>query len=389
MKQGLFAHLGCALAAGLLSALTVAAQEPQAAPLSKLSLKVVVGHGRPTFYPLPDENKQGAGGLIGAGQLPSARRLSGPPVDTVQLVFAREGSGARVTVYAHRGSGESRESLKVAECFVSERQEYTVTQLAAYGVEPLTLSVVGRVEVELVPPRVDSRLQGVEVSEIKIHAEAPSFELVLRNVSDKEIRAIEIEEYRGMMSKGPPPMYDWKQTLPVKPKKTFSVTLEFGWNGKETPEGHAVEPPDRVQLKSVLFTDGSYEGDSRFAARAEAFREGRKIQLKRLLELLRGLEETPADYTSLQGLAQQVEMLEPTVEWPAVNAFAERYQVLYGDELERLKGLIESGMKLQRGIMLNEVNRFLKQTSPASDPAATQRWLKMMREGYEKALAIV
>jgi hypothetical protein len=389
MKQGFLAHLGRALAAGLLSALTVAAQEPQAAPLSKLSLKVVVGHGRPTFYPLPDKNKQGAGGLFGAGQLPSARLLSGPPVDTVQLAFAREGSGARITVYAHRGSGESRESLKVAECFVSERQEYTVTQLAAYGVEPLTLSVVGRVEVELVPPRVDSRLQAVEVSEVKIHAEAPSFELVLRNVSDKEVRAIEIEEYRGMMSKGPPPMYDWRRTLPVKPGKTFSVTLEFGWNGKETPEGHAVEPPDRVQLKSVLFTDGSYEGDSRFAARAEALREGRKVQLKRVLELLRGLEETPADYASVQGLAQQVEMLDSTFEWPAVSAFAERYRVLYGDELERLKGLIESGMKSQRGIMLNEVNLFLKQTSPASDPAVIQRWLRTMREGYEKALALV
>jgi hypothetical protein len=144
-----------------------------------------------------------------------------------------------------------------------------------------------------------------------------------------------------------------------------------------------------VQLKSVLFTDGSYEGDSRFAARAEALREGRKVQLKRVLEMLRGMEETPAGYASVQGLAQQVEMLESTVEWPAVSAFAERYRVLYGDELERLKGLIESGMKLQRGIMLNEVNLFLKHTSPALDPAVIQRWLKTTREGYEKALALV
>lgn len=354
----------------------------------KLSLAVAIGpRAAPTFYPLPDEDKKGMGAYIGFGQLPSARLPGGPPVDKVVLSFVREGNRARVAVYVHRGGEVNPESLKVAECVVGEWQEYTVTELAAYGVAPIRLSVVRRVEVELVAPRVDNGVKAVEVSEIKIHAEVPSFELVLRNASDKDIRAVEIEEYRGMRRKGGPPMYDWKRGPSIKPGKTLSVTLEFGWNGKATQGGHVVEPADRVQIKSVLFADGTYEGDSLFAARAEAYREGRRIQLGRVAEALRGLEEAPVDYSSLQGLTQRVEMLETSAEWSAVNAFAERYHVTEGEQLGRLKGQIELGMQLQRAATLSELNNFLAHTVQASDPAWAQRWVKAMRERYEVLLA--
>jgi hypothetical protein len=388
MKQGLLANLGRVLAFCLLLTLAAAAQTAQSGPPVKLSLRVAIGaRGVPSFYPLSDEEGKGAGASYGIRPLPSARLLSGPPVDTVTVSFVREGNGARVNVYAHRGSGENRESLKVAECVLGEWQECEATQLAAYGVEPFRLSVVRRVEVELTPPRVNNRTQAVVVDDIKIHAEVPSFELVLRNASEKEVRAVEVEEYRGMMPKGAPPMYNWKRTPVIKPGKTLSVTLEFGWNGKATPEGHAVEPPDRVEIKSVLFADGTYEGSSLFAARAEAYREGRRIQLGRVAEMLRELEAAPVDYASLQGLAQRVELLETFADWTAVNAFGERYHVANGEELERLKSLIESGMQLQRAAALAELNVFLGHPIQASDPVWAQRWVKAMRERYEILLA--
>ena len=388
MRLRPFSNLGRAPALCLLLTLAANAQSPQTEPPVKLSAKVAIGaHGVPSFYPLPDADGKEAGASYGVRPLASAGVLSGPPVDTVTVRFVRQGSRARAAVYAHRGGGEKRENLKVAECLLGEWQECEATGLAAYGVEPFRLSVVRRVEVKLTPPRFDSRLQAVEVSEIKVHPEVPSFELVLRNASEKEIRAVEIEEYRGWMPKGAPPMYDWKRTAPVKPGKTFSVTLEFGWNGKETPEGHAVEPPDRVHLKSVLFTDGTYEGSSLFAARAEALREGRRAQLKRVLEMIGELGEGFPDYSFVRGLVSRVEMLESTADWSAVNAFAERYRVTGGEELELLKSQIESGMQLQRGSILNDLNAFLQQVSLASDPAETQRRLKLIRESYEKRLS--
>ncbi|HEX8191102.1 MAG TPA: hypothetical protein VF586_22270 [Pyrinomonadaceae bacterium] len=390
MKSGLLSNLGRALAACLLSALAAAAQTPPPEPPVKLSLMAVIFEGAgPTFYPLADDDKKGMGAVIrDFRRLPSARFMGGPPVDTVVLFFSREGAAARVSVEAHRGGESARERLKVAEYVVGEGRMYALTQLAAYGVEPIRLGVVRRAEVELTPPRVDNRTKAVEVSEIKVHAEGPSFELVLRNASGKDLRAVEIEEYRGWTPKGPPPLYNWKAMPPVKPGKSFSVTLEFGWNSKATREGHAVEPPDRVSVRSALFTDGSYEGSSLFAARAEALREGRRIQLGLALEMLRESGEAPADFAFVQGLALRVGMLATVADWPAVNAFAERYRVYGGEELERLKSLIESGMQLQRAVMLDDLNLFLGHGA-AADPAAAGRWLKMTRERYEKLLADV
>ena len=379
------------LAISSLHSLHAGAQTPPEQTRAKLSLRVVIfERAAPTFYPLPDGDKSGSAAVIGAfGRLPSARLLGGPPVDTIQLNFAREGDGARVTVYAYRGSEAARESLRVAEYLVGEGREYAVSQLAAYGVEPVRLSVVRRVEVELVPPRVESRARSVEVGEIKTHPEVPSFELVLRNVSDKDLRAVEIEEYRGWMPKGAPPAYDWKSSTPVKSGKTWSVTLEFGWNGKATPEGHAVEPPDRVVIRSALFADGSYEGDSQFAALAEAFREGRRVQLRRVLEMMRGLGESADGYAAARELAPRVETLECSAEWSAVTEFAGRYAAMRGEELDKIKSQMEAGMRFQRAAVLAELNAFAAPSPAATNPEVARKWWQALIEKYEKSLPAV
>lgn len=118
MKFRLRATLGPALAACLLAAHAASAQTPQPGPPPlRLSVRVAIGaSGVPSFYPLPDEDGKGSSAFYGVRQLPSARLLSGPPVDTVTVSFVRAGSGARIAVHAHRGSGQGRESIKVAEC---------------------------------------------------------------------------------------------------------------------------------------------------------------------------------------------------------------------------------------------------------------------------------
>lgn len=102
-----------------------------------------------------------------------------------------------------------------------------------------------------------------------------------------------------------------------------------------------------------------------------------------MAELLRGVEETTVDYGSLQSLTQRVELLETSADWTAVNAFAERYGVSNGEELGRLKGLMESGMQIQRAAALAELHSFLGHQVQASDAAWAQRWVKAMRERYE------
>ena len=73
-------------------------------------------------------------------------------------------------------------------------------------------------------------------------------------------------------------------------------------------------------------------------------------------------------------------------EWPAVTEFAERYGAARGEELDRIKTQMEAGMRLQRGAALVELNTFVAQGLDAPDPGVAQKWLKALREKYEKLL---
>jgi hypothetical protein len=360
--------------------------QSQATPV-KLSLKVIIYEGAaPTFYPVGDADKAVAGGLIkDFRRLPSTVWRNDIRVNTLLVSGVRE--GARVRVFVSAYGEDSSPGAKVAECVIGEGEEYAVTQLSVYGIEPLRLGVVRRAEVKLTPPSVDNRTRAVEVTAIDVHESVPSFEMTLRNVSDKKITAVEIEEMRGWSRKGAPPLFDWRRMPPLKPGAVWKVTLEFGWNFKLTPEGHAVEPADRVVIGAVLFTDGSYEGDSRFASRAEAFEEGRRAQLARALEIMRASAHGGDARAEAREIAAAVGALDCAAEWPAVVELAGRYPAIYGHELDEIKSSIEEGMMWQRSFVATELNRFALSSPPNADPLRLKERLEAMRAAYEQSLA--
>jgi hypothetical protein len=139
----------------------------------------------------------------------------------------------------------------------------------------------------------------------------------------------------------------------------------------------------------VLFSDGGYEGDSLFAARAEAFKSGRRIQLTRLLEIMREWGEPPGIDTRevARELGARVEALECTAEWTAVTELAGLYPLVRGEELDKVKSSIEAGMEWQRSAVLNELKGFVTADNPASDPRVLRKWMKTRREKYEQLLA--
>lgn len=358
--------------------------------MTRLSLKLIMQDGaEPSFYPLGDAEGAGGNVLVGnISSLPSAR-FRGEPVHTLVMSFSRKGDGARVTVYVQGGRGESFREEKVDEFGLDEGFDYAVAKLADYGVRPIRVGVVRRADVELKPPAVRNRTQAVEVSEIKIHEEVPSFELLLKNVSDRDVAAVEIQERRGLMPKGAPPLFDWKSMPLIKPGGTFKVVLEFGWNSKAAPEGHVVEPADTVYVNSVLFSDGGYEGSSLFAAHAQAFKAGRRTQLARALEIVGGWEEQPGPDTGsvARELGARINALECAAEWEAATELAGRYSISQGEELGEIKNSVEAGMCWQRTALLREVIPAAASQQPSYEPRAVRAWVKATREKFEQMLS--
>lgn len=345
MRTTRLATFACVVLACLLASVAAYAQERQPPPraasaqekhAAKLSVALVIYDGAaPAYYPLADD-ESGMGAVIkNFKRLPPSPWKSYTQIETLTLLAVRDGSRARVSVFIPNETEGYPESGKVAACVLGEGGECVMTQLLAHGVEPFRVGVVRRIETKLSPPKVVNRTRGVEVTSVEVREAGPSFELTLHNASGKEIRAVGIEERRGWESKGSPPRYEWKKMELIKPDETWKVSIEFGWNLKSEQGGHAVEPPDRIIITSALFSDGSHEGDSSFAARAEALKAGRKAQLTRVLEILREHGAQPgADVReTAREIALKVAALECTAEWAAVAELAGRFNFLSGGTL--------------------------------------------------------
>lgn len=367
--------------------LDASAQEKHAA---KLSVRLVIYDGAaPAYYPLADDGS-GMGAVIkNFKRLPPSPWKSYAQIETLTLLLVRDGSRARVSVFIPNETEGYPESGKVAECLLDEGGECVMTQLLVRGVEPFRVGVVRRVETKLAPPQVVNRTLGVEVTSVEVREAGPSFELTLHNASGKEIRAVEIEERRGWESKGSPPRYEWKKMELIKPDEAWKVLIEFGWNLKSEQGGHAVEPPDRIIIKSVLFSDGSYEGETSFAARAEALKTGRRAQLTRVLEILREYGDQPgADVReTAREIALKVAMLECTADWTSVAELAGRFNLSSGRVFDDIKSSMEEGMELQRAAVLGHLKDLNASVPADANGRAFHGWLKKWREAYEKMLA--
>ncbi len=391
MKLRRSLSLALVIAAYSLLALNVSAQSPPTPSPVKLSLKLITYEGAgPTFYPVADEDGSGMGVEIRHFRRQSHLAASDAArISLATLTFVRLAANVHVSVYVNSANGASRECRKIAEYLVGEGREYAVRQLSRFGIEPLRLGVVRRAEVKILPPRIDNRTSAVVVTGIEIHERVPSIELTMKNVSAKPIRAVEIRELRGYRVKGAPPRFDWRGMALIKPDAVWKVTLEFGWNDKVTEEGHSVEPPDRVIINSVLFSDGTYEGDMMFAAKAEAYKTGRRNQLARVLDILRergaalGIDAREA----ARALGAQVALLECTVEWSAVVDLAGRYPSLPNSELDEIKTSMEAGMARQRSMLMNDLAGAAISLASETEEEKLTQWVKLKSEMYEKQLA--
>src|SRR5207249_12117991 len=101
----------------------------------------------------------------------------------------------------------------------------------------------------------------------------------------------------------------------------FPYPMEF--NLKSTGEVPRAEKNVDIVVTSVAFSDGTYEGDRREVAKYKAFTLGDKIQIKRILEVLRSKFET-VDY-----LRTAISPMSTTVDEAALSDLVTRNSELF------------------------------------------------------------
>jgi hypothetical protein len=225
-------------------------------------------------------------GFHASASQPSALRLEYKP--------AADGVSIKVTVFYgdfnRQDTPVSLEKLPrktLGSYFVKLNQSVTLSDLAKVGLEPITLRVVSAPTKNPWRPILHSDAPSLAIDYKQLDR---SFGVVtIHNFSNKGVAAlivwasdVENGKYGGGEGIGPGP----GSKPAIAPGGTYQMQFGVPVEGRMVHGVYVALPPDPfLTLKSVLFEDGSYEGDERAAEGMAAQRLGLKVQVQRVLSL--------------------------------------------------------------------------------------------------------
>lgn len=377
------------------SAANVFAQQSPSAP-TRLALEVTFYPGRKPAYetvPGPDSKPSGAWfGLfahIASWQAPAGA----PEVEAVRVVSRVDGDAVRVTVSTLSGSKALESEQQVGTYLIRETEKISIAELRQFGIEPFEIKLV-RVNpnVPLVPPVI---LKGVE-SVVVINAMAkettlPSYRIILRNQSNKNIDALGVDVVAGgkVQITSTPRGIDGQPLIATG--KEYWLTVAAPNRAQQIPGGYEPTSPSdqQIQIHAAVFDDGTYEGDAETAAAVRGYQAGEKMELPRLIPLLaNALNSADADLTKgLRNLESQVSSVGSDAEPQMVQSLASKFPQASGSVSRAIKETMEFTATTIKSNLLKEIHTLQNEESKSLTADLYRTWLTKTKERYEKWLS--
>lgn len=371
----------------------VVAQERQDAPAKQeLALEVSRGVGRPMEIPAFKGAFASAASFMRIESWkPSSKETT---VKSIDFRIDREGD----IVIAHVSVRlENEKVLMVGSYRLREGETIKSEEVMKFGLEPLMLKVVKakpdfKDPLPPIPPQLENKTKAIEVvSFYQVEQPSGSFQLTLRNVSNKNIMALDLfmpsadgNGGGGWRSRG-------EKGHPVLLPGGVSVRhIGVSRGGRTTSEGFVPDTPlqQTLIIRTVVFDDGTYEGLVEPAAEFEAERRGLDIQRRRILRLLQETKETEAGdvLTALNGLKERAYALSKTAD-PSV---ALELIALFPPLDEKSKGWlidnVEKGLRDGKLELLRYLNDFEDMQKQPGEHLNFAQWLKQTKANYERLL---
>lgn len=345
-----------------------------------LSLEVNTKEGPIGYNSIPGEFFGGRYRRL-ASWTPSA---NAPQVEIFEVRYVMEGDGVRVRVYAWMDKfGEQKELI--GNYLLSEGGGKVAVQgMMKFGYEPMEFAVVKVKPAPLIAPEATSRIPSVAVVSVEIkQSNFPSYNLTLRNLSEKDITHLEIQTFKeNRLTSIKWPRGHFNSPL-VKAGETCEVTLS-ALGGQKTQDGVTPSTPQQLVVTMAVFKDKSYEGDSQQAARFLAMLHGQKIQIKRALPLLQHGPDAPAN---LENFKQQVSLLERSANQEMIDEVFANFPGRTPRLNEDLKGYMEGGLGEVRKELLNDIEKYRQAIAGGAGSKSFDAWLGDLRQKYEAWLS--
>jgi hypothetical protein len=388
MKQGLLANLGRALAACLLSTLAAAAQEAPAPPSKpdKLVVQVVYMKGaKPAYLEVPN-----CAWYAGFGTTPAAGARAA--ADTVQAVDVRtkvEGGRVELKVGVHVGERFFDRLDAVATYTAAAGETVEARDLERVGVEPFVFKVLRVGASDTAAPVVDNRTQSIAAAVTDFTPEPlPRAKLTLTNLSQKRVRAVAMQTVYGGRPRTSMLAFEQEGKPLMEPGGTYERRVGVT-DGQHNGADFTPQSIDGVVVLAVLFEDYTFEGDADSAARKACMDEGNRLQLPRLLQLVRAAHDSGAaeGVEAVRRLRAALVALDDAAPQASVGKLLAAYPALAPATGSNMKVAIEVSMHHVKTELLNDLQRFEQKLQAAPADHSFKGWRAERQARYENWLA--
>jgi hypothetical protein len=392
MKQSTTCFRLQVLPAILLLCFGGAAQQPEGTPTKQeLALEVSNLGAGPWEIPAFDG---GGGGAANFRRIKAWKPSSKEEI--VKSIDFKIGREADIVIARLSVTLENEKVVEVGTYRLRENESVRAEELTKFGVEGLVLKVVKakagfKDPLPPIPPQILNKTKAIEVISFYQHARpSESFQLTLRNVSNKNIIALDLfvpsadgNGGGGQRSQG------GNKDHPVMLPGGISVHhIGISRGGRMTPDGYVpdVALQQTLIIRTVVFDDGTYEGLVEPAAEMEAQRRGLDIQRRRILRLLQEPKKTndgdvPATLNELKEQAYALgKTTDPSIVLELMALFPSLDEKSKGWLLQSVEGGLRDG-KLE---LLRYINDFEEMQKQPGEHITFAEWIKQTKVNYEK-----
>lgn len=378
-------HLIIAIAITLSLFEATSAQSQQArSTRTGFAVEVTYFEGKPPAYEAVRRTKLPRGEGSWFGLFRRIKEWSLPPgaepVGAVRVVPYLDEETVKVTISVLRGEKFLDSEDIVGTYTVRENEGLAIDSLRDFGVEPFKLKLIRVAPQTSEVPAILNKTKSLEVVGTElIVATFPHYKLTLHNLSEKNISAIWINTMRdGKLSLSG--MAQGNEGEPLVKAATLKELNEMLiTSAVATAAGYSPASPrgQQVVIATLVFEDGSYEGETEPAAIHRGYAIGNKTELKRVVALL---EEALEGSTSIENLRTKLSNLSYDFDESDMAALAKAFPEI---DRNKLQTSVEVSIHWLRRGVLDHLDRF--QPGPGSSGDFSV-YLRTMKDRYSEWL---
>jgi hypothetical protein len=300
-----------------------------------------------------------------------------PPVKAVKFVPYLEKNQVKINVTVFTGYKFFENEEVVGRYSISENERVTIKELVNFGVEPFEVAVVRFTPSSSALPSVVNKTNSLQLIGVEPNfSTLPSYKIKLLNSSEKAVSGFTFEttiNNRIQLSGMP---QGEKGEMLIKVGETYEKVIPnllqyHEFSNQQIP---VLKANQTFVITSVIFADGSYEGDTRSAAPFRAFLLGRKLQLKQIIELIQAVEKS-----NLNSLAEKALKLGTDIDATQYNEFLKDFPTLDENQKNSFRRAAEiASDKIKRDFVIDVELQIKNATSNS-----TLVWLNSTKEQYQ------